>query len=450
LALQSRGAFVVAGSAAQHSQHLKTCSNCMKTGADANAIALAMKRAGTDLMTEDALVRGLRLACAAALLLAAVACRSSDVGEGGGAPIETVVAEQPETAAVQTPEGAGQPDQTYGKGEARVTLLLHLTGELADEKLNQSLINGARLAVEDLGPNDLTLVVHDTRSNVVLVAAGVVATRNAQLVIVPGDNAAIASAIARIPKGETPIIALGSYEQAMSSGAYWFMPSWIDELAQATEYASRTFKKKLRVVILEPNGADTRLTQMLTKKLSKVAEKVDTVRHGLEAEAARISSDDRKALDLADAVVIMESDAAVAPFVDQLRQMEFSNGQKFFIVRGDVAKQLSSEPAFSGAIAAVPDFGNFDIVSNRYRQIHSGTMSVEAAYTYDAVAAAAGIVRASGGSDITRPMLETKTGFDGAAGSFRFHTDGQVERKYNIVRLGKEDLVILETAPDEF
>jgi hypothetical protein len=407
---------------------------------------------GTSSYNDYARLRGLRWACVLLPLLSTAACRTSDVSEEVELPTEAVATVEPEAVAAKKPEtiAAAQQAQTYGKGAARVILLLHLSGDLADANRNKSLINGARLAVADLGPNDLTLIVEDTRSSAEAIAAAISGAGNAQLVIVPGEDEAIASAVARIAKGQTPVVALGHYEEAMTPGSYWFLPSWIDEIAQAAGYASRTFKKKLHIAILEPQGMDRRLTQMLTKKLVKTAEKVETVRYSTETGAAGISAAGRKALDIADAVIVMERDIAVAPFLDQLRKMEFSNGQKFFVVRGDAARQLSFDPAFAGAIAAVPDFGNFEIVANRYREVYAGTMPVEAAYTYDAVAVAAGIVRANRGPIIARPVLESKSGFNGATGSFRFHTDGQVERNYNIVRLAKDDLVVLEAASTEF
>jgi hypothetical protein len=59
-------------------------------------------------------------------------------------------------------------------------------------------------------------------------------------------------------------------------------------------------------------------------------------------------------------------------------------------------------------------------------------------------------VRTGGAQGLTQQALHASSGFTGATGSFRFNTQGRVERRLAIYRLSRGRLELLDEAPVGF
>ena len=124
--------------------------------------------------------------------------------------------------------------------------------------------------------------------------------------------------------------------------------------------------------------------------------------------------------------------------------------KKLLIGRFDWPKSIWKNPAYDGMIVAMPDQSSLALVSDRFQKVYSRPMSISAAYAYDVVALALGLVRVKGLKTISRNDLEQETGFRGATGVFKFRPDGSVERLYRIMKAQQKALVVIQEIPAGF
>ncbi len=114
------------------------------------------------------------------------------------------------------------------------------------------------------------------------------------------------------------------------------------------------------------------------------------------------------------------------------------------------AAQNYSRRELDGMLIAMPDQATLAIVGSRYQARTGRPLSLHAAYGYDAVAVAAGIVRTAGADALTQAVLTKPSGFRGSTGIFRFHKDGKVERQLALYRVKNKSLELLDAAPEGF
>ena len=101
-------------------------------------------------------------------------------------------------------------------------------------------------------------------------------------------------------------------------------------------------------------------------------------------------------------------------------------------------------------LIAMPDQASLAMVGTRYQAKTGRPLSLHAAYGYDAVAVAAGIVRTLGPDALTQATLTKPSGFRGSTGIFRFRADGTVERQLALYRVRNKALELLDPAPEGF
>jgi ABC-type branched-subunit amino acid transport system substrate-binding protein len=89
-------------------------------------------------------------------------------------------------------------------------------------------------------------------------------------------------------------------------------------------------------------------------------------------------------------------------------------------------------------------------IAERYRAAWGRPVTMEAAYGYDAVAIAAGIVRHMGPDALTPAALTISSGFRGATGTFRLRPDGSVDRPLSLYRFKGGALELVDPAPQSF
>ena len=109
-----------------------------------------------------------------------------------------------------------------------------------------------------------------------------------------------------------------------------------------------------------------------------------------------------------------------------------------------------TEPALEGALLALVDQRSLQRISKRFQAAYGRPLALEAAYAFDAVAVAAGVVRSKGGDGLNTGALHVNSGFAGATGIFRFGTNGRVERRFAIYKLTGGKPTMLDAAPAGF
>jgi ABC-type branched-subunit amino acid transport system substrate-binding protein len=103
-----------------------------------------------------------------------------------------------------------------------------------------------------------------------------------------------------------------------------------------------------------------------------------------------------------------------------------------------------------GAFVAAIDQSGLKHIADAFRRIYGRALSTEAAFAYDAVAVAAGIVRSKGIGGLSASDLQANAGFVGATGPFRFLGDGNIERRLAIYRVTTGTLKEHEPAQRQF
>ena len=187
--------------------------------------------------------RLLAATCAAAL----AGCTSSGLGLSPAAP---------DVSAAPTPQVQSQPlsgptvGETVGTGPVRVGLILPLTQNNAPSPIGVSMHNGAQLAIEESGMNDVTLMIvddHGTPDGAAQAAQAVVGA-GAEIILGPLLAASVRE-VARIAKpAGRPVIAFSTDEGVAQPGVYllsFLIESYADRVA---EYAFSKGKKTFAVL----------------------------------------------------------------------------------------------------------------------------------------------------------------------------------------------------------
>jgi ABC-type branched-subunit amino acid transport system substrate-binding protein len=90
------------------------------------------------------------------------------------------------------------------------------------------------------------------------------------------------------------------------------------------------------------------------------------------------------------------------------------------------------------------------LIAERYQRHYKRPLSTDAAYGYDAIAIAAGIIRTKGATGLNAEALTSKVGFRGVTGLFRFAPSGHVERRLSLYAISGGKLNVLAQAPASF
>lgn len=307
-------------------------------------------------------------------------------------------------------------------------------------------VDGASLAVRELGPDQVTLVVHtagtpaETQS-----ALAKLGERGARLVI--GRSADDAQAFAAMESASAvPFIALDEAAVRGQEGAYGFGWDEISSAAEGAAYAVGAGRKRILAIVPTDMAAAEleRLRAALTAK-------------GASLDVVRFSSGSRgelegaaEAIGEADAIMFL-SDLDTPPLALSLIRAGGAM-QEGTMILGTATwpTRYYAEPVVAGTMLCMLDRGGIATVAERFRAAHGRAISSDATYAYDAAALATGLVRSGGADAITRAQLTSPSGFRGALGPFRFREDGSVERNCSIYRINNRELELVDPAPAAF
>ena len=112
--------------------------------------------------------------------------------------------------------------------------------------------------------------------------------------------------------------------------------------------------------------------------------------------------------------------------------------------------RLTSQTSLNGAVIALPDSSNYNLIRQAYVREYGLEPSVMSVYGFDIVAVAAGIIRTQGPQALTRNVFLSESGFRGASGAFRFRQDGNIERLFEISQLKDGKINRISAAPNGF
>ncbi|MGI9352903.1 MAG: hypothetical protein ACR2O3_15170 [Rhizobiaceae bacterium] len=368
------------------------------------------------------------------LFIVVSACQTSQIDDGDGSGVPAA-----EISAVET----------IGSGPNKVTLILHQSGPLAENNDPTDYKSGASLAVNDLGPQSISMSIFDAKSQPEMVGQIVRSEikQKTQLIIIPGDGASIRNA-QKLSGGKVPIVTLGAHLASNNGVTYAFIPDGLTSIIEGVKKNVTSDKRKLALVISSnqiPHAVDR-----IGKSVAKFADLHVAIAFKPNENSDQIIRENLTKLSESDVIVFASEDQKTVEIAGKISKSVKNANQKIIIGRDDWNTQVSSQPLLSRARVATLDTNDVDIIADRYNNKYARPVNRSAALAYDLMSVTAGLVRSGNTSKITKESLERNSGFRGTLGAFRFRADGSVERLYREARYSNGALVEIGAAPKRF
>jgi len=341
----------------------------------------------------------------------------------------------PDVLASAQQESKADTSTSVGTGNVHLDLFIDraVAGNAEDYR------DGAALAAKELGAGQLALTVHDLQAGSADLA-GQVRKASAEGTKFFIGSPSLAKAVADSAGGSAFVLLSSEPE----SGGVAIVSDEIDALVEAGAYAAGAGKTELMAVAARPLSEAQ--AQRLRSGLKKAGANLVDIVTDPSSPAGKKSL---AKLGSVQAVLLIGADApkVIAPI---LRQGGVLPADVPFLGAGTWPAESFAEPALEGSLLALVDQRALKRISTRFQAAYGRPLSLEAAYAFDAVAVAAGIVRAKGEAGLTNDALRAASGFAGATGVFRFDANGRVERRFAIYRLSQGKPSLLDAAPSGF
>lgn len=376
-----------------------------------------------------------RLVGTLVLTLALTACQSDGV-------------EALKTAATE----AAPAEQNFGSGPTTLAMLVPLSASGATGRKARDFRDGAALAMSELGNGKAQLTVYDigAGSGQAAVLGQKAANAGAKLILGPTEPVSLA-ALANVPAAQRPpVLALMGQSAPRVEGTYALVSDAVDSALEAADIVIGSGRKSF--VAVAPAASVAAIGSRLARGVSEAkGEFVGIVPYASTGSALAGELGARKDLFAkAQGVMIFGEGRDPAAVAAALRSISALQPGATIIGNLGWTSDNFASPALEGAIVAMPDQVSLGQIADRYRAAKGRAITIEAAYGYDAVAMAMGIVRVMGPDALTTSALTTPTGFRGATGTFRLRSDGSVERPLSLYRFRGGALELLDAAPVGF
>lgn len=374
-------------------------------------------------------LKPLRALAALLLCLAVAACQSVDT-----------------QAALDIAPPAPAGDEVLGNGPVRVALIVArgAAGQAGADAAEYR--NGAALAMADLGADYVTLSVLGSGGEAAAARdkARQALGDGARLVIGPASATELEAVAAERKSGQLPVLALVDNTAQRGAGVFALLSDELDGALAVCAYAIAAGKGDI-LAVAGPGGLSRAAAARLKAGLEKSGGRLLGVAEFATPAGLAVAGD---LPGKAQAVIVLAraspEQAVAALRAGGLAADALVLGTAFW------THQHHASPALAGALVPAPEQSGLREVEARMRAAYGRPMSMEAAHAYDAVALAAGVVRAVGPDGLGAAVLRQPVGFRGATGAFRFDEDGTVTRLYGIDRAGKDGLKPVQPAPQGF
>lgn len=343
--------------------------------------------------------------------------------------------------------------EVLGSGPTRIAYLVPRSAPGNGAAVAKQYRNAAEMAIADLGPNVMELVVKDTGGTAAgaITAAQEAVNEGASLVLGPVFSSSVTSARSILAQSNRPLIGFSSDPSAAGPGGYLisFLPDQL--VLRSVEYALSQGKRSFAAIL--PSGAygllvERQLRSVLQAKGGELIgiTKYEYNNQSVETAIAQLA----ESAILADAVFIPDGGNSPVVIARQLKRLGVDLPNKMLIGTGQWRTSNLSSPELQGAIFADMDQTRFEAFRQRYQQNFGSEPTVSAALGYDAVLLVGGLLRENPGQQITKAEIERRQGFIGASGIFRFLPTGLNQRGLTIFQINDGKVVPIEQAPSAF
>lgn len=353
------------------------------------------------------------------------------------------------------------PANMVGRPIVRVALLAPFASQnaaLRDEA--QTLQSAAELAIAERGDNSMLLLPKDSGDTPEEARAAVrlALQEGADFVLGPLFASGVGAIAPYARANNVPMISFSTDVSEAGRGIYvlTFLPE--DEAQRIVRFAASRGVKRL--VVLAPNG---RYGDRIVEAAREAAGNVGINYLGAsryDAQASNPSSPmeaARRAAELSGggpiretAILIPERGAMLRSLGQTLTQAGASTSRVRFLGTGlwnDT--ETLADSRLAGGWYVTPDSASRAAFEQRFRDRFGRRPTRLAGMGYDATAMLAGMTRGGNASAATQRMIETRDGFVGVDGLFRF-SRGVVQRGMAINEVGPRGGRTVEAAPSSF
>lgn len=382
--------------------------------------------------------------------------------------------------------------------KAKVALLLPLSGE--QQKLGQSMLKTAQLALFDIGYDNFTLLPRDTKGTPegAAEAARSAINSGAQLILGPVFAANVRAAKQEAARAHINMIAFSTDWSLADQSTFMmgFLP--FDQVERVLSYAAAHGVK--RVGVLAPNtsyglavlsayrniaplyGIETTETTQFNADSDNLSPLIRRFAHyddreeqlnakirALQEHLNQNPNDKNAAKELESlqksgtGAIDTPYDAVLMPFGSDLALSVSNLLSHYDLPPGKVLrlgtglwddKSLATEKTMRGGLFAAPPITGQSGFNRHYKDTYGGTPPRLASLSYDATALAAVLAR-TGVQSNGRPAFDTASitnpnGFTGIDGIFRFRPDGIAERGLAVIEFRNGRMTMVEQAPTTF
>lgn len=357
----------------------------------------------------------------------------------------------PPEVAVQTRDGVTPPFMR-DRQIVRVGLLLPFT--LRPQDAN-ALYNAAELALFEHGGRGTLLIPRDAGANEASAAAAARAlvADGADVIIGPVAREGVIGAAGAARAGRVPVIGFSSDRNVGGDGVYLLSFQLEDEVARLMAFAAQRGIRS--VALLAPsNDYGRRVDATLRAEAARNGVAVTQVQLYNRTEADATAAANALAASLratpAQAILIAESGGPLRSIGVALVGAGINRSQVRLMGTSAWAGEAQREPTLAGGwyIAADPALrADFE---RRYQAAFGREATRLSSLGYDAVAIASLLTRQDGARGMSRTALESREGFAGSDGLFRFNSAGAIERGLAVIEVGQNTVSVLDAAPRRF
>lgn len=346
--------------------------------------------------------------------------------------------------------GPAQATQSLGTGSTKITMLLPLSAAGTEGENGRKMLDGAKLAMADLGNALLTVTVEDTKGDSAHASdlAVKAITTGSKVVIGPAELPA-AQHIAKL-SGSTrpPVLALAD-NFAGGPGVYAVCLSEADSAAAgAAGIAAKGLKKF--VLLVEAGANASAVEKRVANSLSIYgATLAVTLPYSAGDGGTKAVADLGSLVDTPDAVIVASGDDSPSQILAALKSKGIP-GKAIAVVGTNRWLEYPMEPLFEGAYIATLDPSETGPIADRFKTTYNYPADTNVAYAYDMVALTAGIASAVGPGGFSKQVLENPSGFRGSTGLFRFRADGSSERSMPFYQVQKGALKLVAKSTSGF
>ena len=379
-------------------------------------------------------------AIALALALALSGCQSK--GSVSDALDPAAIA-APGAQAGGTVAGPAQATQSLGTGSTKITMLLPLSAAGTEGENGRKMLDGAKLAMADLGNALLTVTVEDTKGDSAHASELAVKaiTTGTKIVIGPVELPA-AQHIAKLSGSQRPPVLALADNFAGGPGVYAVRLNEADSAAAGA--AGLAAKGSKKFVLLVAAGANAgAIEKRVANSLSIYgATLAVTIPYSAGDGGTKAVNDMGSLVDAPDAIVIASGDDNPSQILAALKSKGIP-GKAVAVVGTNRWLERPIEPLFEGSYIATLDPNETGPIADRFRTTYNYPADANVAYAYDMVALTAGIASAVGPDGFNKQVLENRSGFRGSTGLFRFRADGSSERSMPFYQVQKGALKLV-------